>query len=943
MPQYPPQLLLTRPQVIAPSEGDFLLPVCINSRQLNDVISYYMAGIFAKYESNNPELRLDGLWRILEAMAFINTPENTECYSVLPDEDNCVNYAPSVGWIEYAPNDPYQTPDFIPDNYIVPPWYNNPGVPLPGVQPGDAMVNLVSLPIFGPIYEAFNWPRAIITTQGVGEVEIELVKVPQGGYAAITVDNQTINTQFVDLNSLDLGAVQTLIDLLSLTIQAGQFNTETVELDFTDTGEHTIYIQFLPKVLDGTLVGFGGGIRRVGLCGVEEVEEDTNLPQFRVVDCDLQWRPNGEASWQTLVSLEACAPEPEGQIMGLRDNSCQLQIQVDSVWSNVPGASYMRREADCSFIGGVEIIPLADETLLDLTPVLVQTQRIMRWRSTRPGGLSAAGRLAVGTEANYTDTAGHFTENAAGGTGVVAAATGSSGQKVGVRGSASGNGNNIGLYGQAAGGSGTNYGLYMQTSTGRTQDYGMLQVGDAKNELIGNLGIGRTPAAPLDIRKSRGDGADIFDIMRLARDFTGTMLNGSGVAIDFLAKSSSVTDRRLGRIKAYWREATDATRVSRIDLAANEQTIEFTGLSVSAGNQQSHISFHNATPMPKPTISGDCLGNAVLKSLLGQLSSYGLIADTTTLGEPPDDDMETFRCRVATGAMSFLVYEMYAEALDIVLIELGGTAGAQIRARLNMLITTPTSFDQWADDVADFISANPGASDAIRTAIFDARDEIAQLYYCALEADGTLTISGRGVFVASLLGIDTFPVIAQIFADFCDQISFPSYAIVNSHGYFYLAENPCTLEDDCIPAGEWGKSFSFNTGNFTSTFDVTNGNYTGGAWVQDALTTPLLLSTSSYVTRANFGFECNIGDTQTAQIIDNATNAVLASSSHNGGGFSLSWAAASEAQYATEGVTFRYDSEDVFGSVGTNGRIKSVCMLGLGTAPTEGSDTETCE
>lgn len=348
MPEYPNQPLFTKPQSPVVSGDTFLLPVCLNSAQLNTLISLYYLGMWQVDESTNRQLDYSGIWPVLEAMAFIDAPELADCGGEINCEEACAEFPANAGWIDYAPNDPFQTPNHVPDGYIFPPWYNNPTIPLPGVLPGDAMVNLTSIPIFGELPAAFNWPRAEIKVTGTGEVEVELVKVPQGGYAAITTDNDLLTAQFVDLNSLDIGAIQTILDILGIVVSASQFNTETIEIDFTTPGDHSIYIQFLPKIFDGTLLGMGGGIRRVSLCGFVE-EGEITVPEWRTTNdgCTLEMRPNPSADW-VVISANICGEDGEPGEPGA--DGADAPGVAASLTGTTLGRPYYDRETRCRVV-----------------------------------------------------------------------------------------------------------------------------------------------------------------------------------------------------------------------------------------------------------------------------------------------------------------------------------------------------------------------------------------------------------------------------------------------------------------------------------------------------------------------------------------------------------------------------------------------------------------
>lgn len=262
-----------------------------------------MRGMYSVYETLDPFMDFEGAWCILEAMAFIDHPENTACGALLPGDGDCIEYPPKVGFITYAPNDPYQTPTYIPPGYILPPWYTNALIPLPGVVSTDAMVNLAAFPIFAnlPDMVASGLPRARINFNGIGELEIEFVQVPQGGYVLCTVDGNPLVNRLYDLNAVPLGDLSIIEDIFDIVIGQNLNATVTAEFEFLTVGDHFVDVTFLPQISVDTIIGFGGGIRRVSLCGLSEPGE-VIVPQYQTINdgCTLQWRPSSDHAWITL-------------------------------------------------------------------------------------------------------------------------------------------------------------------------------------------------------------------------------------------------------------------------------------------------------------------------------------------------------------------------------------------------------------------------------------------------------------------------------------------------------------------------------------------------------------------------------------------------------------------------------------------------------------------
>jgi len=236
------------------------------------------------------------------------------------DEGECTDYPPRSPFITYAPNDPFRTPDFVPVPYPIPPWYTNPGIPLPGVLPNDAMVNGLAIVAFGDIISLVEvgLPRARIRFSGTGTVEIEFVLVPQGGWAYVILDLDVATAKLVDLATISILGNDFIEEIFDGFVGGVTDNTFIQEIPVDFAGDHIIDIGFAPQVGSDILLGFGGGIRRIALCGVDivgTVTEET-LPQFRVVDCILQTRPSAEGTWNDLVDLTECtvpgAPGADG-------------------------------------------------------------------------------------------------------------------------------------------------------------------------------------------------------------------------------------------------------------------------------------------------------------------------------------------------------------------------------------------------------------------------------------------------------------------------------------------------------------------------------------------------------------------------------------------------------------------------------------------------------
>jgi len=228
-----------------------------------------------------------------------------------PCEDGCLDYLPNSAFITYAPNDPFRTPDYTPPGYLLPPWYKNAGIPLPGVIPSDAMVNFLGIPNAFAV-PTVGFPRCRVSWSGSGQVEIEFVQIPQGGLALVTWDDNPLTLEVIDLTSIGAAEVLSLgfvLGALGIETDAQVVNTRVQEYDFTTPGAHHIDVTFIPNVgiIDEFVVGMGGGIRRVSLCGIMEGTMPGVAFRF-VAGCELEVSYNDGVDYAPVPGWETFAP-----------------------------------------------------------------------------------------------------------------------------------------------------------------------------------------------------------------------------------------------------------------------------------------------------------------------------------------------------------------------------------------------------------------------------------------------------------------------------------------------------------------------------------------------------------------------------------------------------------------------------------------------------------
>lgn len=211
------------------------------------------------------------------------------------DPGECVTYPPYASFITYEPNDPFRTPDLVPEGYVFPPWYiaNSAAEITYDAQLNAAVTTFERL----PLTTVFNgFPRFRVTVNGIGKVTLHLVSVNIGGMCQVTVDD-------------DLGTIE-LVDLIQdkLAIPPETANTLEKEYTFAVAGEHRIDVVMLSALQDQVPpVMFGGGLAGVTLCGfgLNMVQEGLLLRQSPTDDCVLEQSTDGE-TWSPAFDFSQC-------------------------------------------------------------------------------------------------------------------------------------------------------------------------------------------------------------------------------------------------------------------------------------------------------------------------------------------------------------------------------------------------------------------------------------------------------------------------------------------------------------------------------------------------------------------------------------------------------------------------------------------------------------
>lgn len=190
-------------------------------------------------------------------------------------EEECQEYPTYTPIIQYAPMNPFNNPSEIPEGYLAPPFVfvsEENIVDYGDYEIGDVLVPLDSVTLDLDWFETLDGqlPTITIQVQGSGKLALNLLVVPFGGVAVITVDNPP------NLADIIVGIVTGADNIVDLNRDIVAIPPETAEhiiypLDVVGAGMHTIYCVFLP-ILDDSLIPirFGGGLRSIELCDFGE-------------------------------------------------------------------------------------------------------------------------------------------------------------------------------------------------------------------------------------------------------------------------------------------------------------------------------------------------------------------------------------------------------------------------------------------------------------------------------------------------------------------------------------------------------------------------------------------------------------------------------------------------------------------------------------------------
>lgn len=211
------------------------------------------------------------------------------------DPGECITYPPFATFITYEPNDPFRTPDLVPDGYIFPPWYiaNTATQVTYDAELGCAVTTLERMPALSPLS---GYPRFRVTVNGTGTITLNFASVNLGGMVQITVDDELPSIELIDLIQDKIAVPPETANIISKSYY------------FAVPGEHRVDCIMLPALQDQIPpVMFGGGLVSVQLCGfgLSMPQEGLMLRQSVVNPCILEQSSDGEV-WSEAFNFAEC-------------------------------------------------------------------------------------------------------------------------------------------------------------------------------------------------------------------------------------------------------------------------------------------------------------------------------------------------------------------------------------------------------------------------------------------------------------------------------------------------------------------------------------------------------------------------------------------------------------------------------------------------------------
>lgn len=215
-------------------------------------------------------------WRDVLDPQLVETGFFGDCNDCPPCPPECRIIPLDDPRIDWQPNDPFRTPNLIPDGYYAPPWYIAPFLNIIGAAQGDIVTDMLRFPLIAGWHLQYQVPRFRLTVKGAGRIRLYMVNVLQGGLAVIQTDGDLLQLQYMDLER-------------DSTSNPPETTRELViELKVYGDTEHFIDVQMFPNVDDSLIpIRFGGGIEKIEMCGFENpCPECPECPDCPDPDCE---------------------------------------------------------------------------------------------------------------------------------------------------------------------------------------------------------------------------------------------------------------------------------------------------------------------------------------------------------------------------------------------------------------------------------------------------------------------------------------------------------------------------------------------------------------------------------------------------------------------------------------------------------------------------------
>lgn len=261
-----------------------------------------------------------------------NFLKGLHCPPEVDEDGGCVNFKPYASFLQYEPQNPFNEPDLTPPDYLVPPFHFNNDLAYPellGYTATDVMVATDAIPLLGGWDDllGLNFPTIKLHVVGEGQIELDLLSVVAGGYAIIKIGSPPNILDLID-GIIETGV--TIVDLnqdaTSVPIESDLVIAEEIPIDAPDGTD--VYIVFVPKI-DASidLYGMGGGIRHIGLCGLES-DSMSFVEDIRYQDDMLQKRIGGV--WADVIDWEGYRDGVVNAIESVSDAAAAAQTTAEN-------------------------------------------------------------------------------------------------------------------------------------------------------------------------------------------------------------------------------------------------------------------------------------------------------------------------------------------------------------------------------------------------------------------------------------------------------------------------------------------------------------------------------------------------------------------------------------------------------------------------------------